>query len=184
MKYNHKKYNESSYNEILFLAILSESSTLSETFTKLVSVTKTDSQTSADMIGGSPSLAAFLGNVNIIQQAIRPFAYNYGLYNWYMYNRALDPDELLLMPIKGLSDSFSGLTDTLAQVWFYNRSITDTMSLTDLANLMAGPVIVDFLTCVESFFRIEITNKALNDILRLADWLSIDRRPSNHQWGS
>lgn len=43
--------------------------------------------------------------------------------------------------------------------------------------------LADFLF-TDEFFEIELTNKALYDVLRLSDWLSIERNPANSQWYS
>ena len=62
------------------------------------------------------------------------------------------------------------------------KLITELITLGESTLLFAiDPVFSDFLFLDENL-NIQVTNKALNDTVRLADWLSIERNPINSGW--
>lgn len=180
MQYNESQYNGDSYNLTNYTVTLVEAVTPADaTITKDISAVRTESQGTADAIGGSASLQAFLETVTIYQRANTPFAYNNGMYNQFMYNARADEDEILLMTTKALSDSLT-LTDAIGP-FVVLQLLSET--ITDIDTISFSSVLrpIDFIFLSE-FFRIEITNKALNETLRVADWLSIERNPVNNEW--
>lgn len=70
-------------------------------------------------------------------------------------------DVKLASPIKVLFDSMTVADATI--------SLMPDLGLTDLFFL-------------EDSINIQFTNKALNDTVRLADWLSIERSPAQNNW--
>jgi hypothetical protein len=179
MQYNESLYNGDSYDLTSYTQTLVETITPVDTLIKDISVLRTDSQGTADTLGGSASLQAFLETITILQRAKTPHAYNTGRYNDYMYNARLDEDEILLAPTKVLLDSLNPI-DYL-QPFVIDKVITELITDTDTLSLSAILVLNDFIFLSE-YFRIEITNKALHDTIRLADWLSIERTPVNNEW--
>jgi hypothetical protein len=178
-QYNDFQYNGEEYNLTAYVQSCTETVTASDDLTKSVSITRTDSQASADALSGNGNLAAFLETVSILQRAKTPFYYNGGGYNWYMYNARLDEDEVLLFVNKVLSDAMS-LSDFLAP-FVIEAVLSETISDADTLSFSTDTSFYDFVFLSE-YFRIEITNKALNDTLRVADWLSIERNPANSEW--
>jgi hypothetical protein len=180
MQYNESEYNGDSYNLTNYTQTLSETITDSDaTVAFSVSIVKTDSQGSADALSDGVSLAAMLDTITILQRAKTPFAYNNGRYNDYMYNARADEDEILLAPTKVLVESLSS-TDFM-QPFIIAKVITELITDVDILAFSGIHVLNDFIFLSE-YFRIEITNKALNDTIRLADWLSIERTPVNNEW--
>lgn len=180
MQYNESEYNGDEYNLTNYTQTLVETITPTDaTVAKSVSMLRTDSQGTADVISDGVSLTAFLETVSILQRAKTPFAYNNGMYNQYMYNARLDEDEILLLTIKALNDSISS-TDFL-QPFSISKVLLETLTETDVRIMMANKSLLEFLFLSE-FFQIEITNKALNDTVRLADWLTIKQNPQTIDW--
>lgn len=180
MQYNSSLYNSSSYDLTLFQVIYTESVSSADILTKSVGVVKTDSQGSADALSDGSSLTAFLETIRFDLRAATPFSYNSGRYNDYMYNRRLDEDEILLYAKKVLGDSISE-SDNVATVASYLRTLSDSFSEADTVLFMGTTVRDEFLFLSE-FFRIEISNKALNETLRVADWMTIKRLAGNTEW--
>lgn len=181
MQYNESLYNGGSYNLTSYTQALVETMTPADAApTFSIGIVKTDSQGSADAIGGSASLQAFLETVTIYQRANTPFAYNNGRYNDYMYNARADEDEILLMATKALSDSFT-TTDTLNSSAI--KLLNETIMGADATAILTPTKILDEFLFLSELHQIEITNKTLSDTVRLADWLSIERHPQVNNWG-
>lgn len=180
MQYNASLYNEDEYNLTEFDLNLLEDITSSDVLTKSIEITRTDSQGSADAISDGVSLAALLDTVTIYQRAQTPFAYNNGRYNDFMYNSRADEDEILLMPTKVLPENIFP-TDTLAP-FISIKGLSDIMSETDALLLFSSDFVYNDFVFLSELFRIEVTNKGLNDTIRMADWLSIERNPANDEW--
>lgn len=182
MQYNEKQYNESSYNFSLIAAALAETVATTDVLTKMPMMVRTDSQAAVDALGNGTTLAALLDSV-IFQHRARYYSTPYGAfsYNEAMYNVIEDDDEVLLMPIKALSDSMAS-SDDLATLWAAARILAETQPLVDATLVFViQPIFAEFLFLSE-FFRIEVTNKALNDELRMADWVQLERNPANNGW--
>lgn len=181
MQYNESLYNGDSYNLTNYSATLVETIAPTDAdVVKDVSVVRADSQGTADAIGGSASLQAFLETVTILQRAKTPHAYNTGMYNQYMYNARLDEDEILLMATKALVDTLT-LTDSL-EPFTIDKLLSEIMTETDTLSFSAQSILIEFVFLSE-LFNIQFTNKALNDIVRLGDWLSIKQNPQSDNWG-
>lgn len=179
MRYNDTQYNAGEYNFTLFVQNLSESMTESDTLTKSVISVRTESQATADVLSDSQSLAAFLETVSILQRATYGVVYNSVGYNEAMYNATVDNDELLLQIGKVLQDSV-GSTDAITTLNAI-KGLIESITETDVLLFIQSPMFNDFVFLSE-FIRIEITNKALNETLRLADWLTIKRKPGSNEW--
>lgn len=180
MQYNESQYNGDSYNLTNYSTTLVETITPSNAaLTFSVGLLRTDSQGTADAISGNAALQAFLDTVTIYQRAHTPFAYNNGRYNDYMYNARADEDEILLMATKALSDSIAS-SDTVGD-FIIDKLLSESVSETD-AILFASAVVYDDFIFLSEFFRIEITNKALNETLHLADWVTIKQNPQSEEW--
>lgn len=181
MQYNESLYNGDSYNLTNYTSTLVETIAPTDSGVAFsIGVVKTESQGTADAIGGSASLQAFLETITILQRAQTPFAYNNGTYNQYMYNARLDEDEILLMATKALMDSMT-LTDFL-QPFSIQKELLETISDIDTVTFMASSSLLDLVIC-DALAKVEISNKAVNETVRVADWLSIERRPANNEWG-
>lgn len=179
MQYNESEYNGDSYNLTNYALTLTESFSESDNLTKQISAVRTESQGTADALGGSATLQAFLETITIYQRANTPFAYNNGRYNDFMYNARADEDEILLMATKALSDSISS-SDVIGPFDVIHL-LSESISESDAMLFSTSQVLDDFIFISENF-RIETTNKALNETLRLADWVSIERTPVNNEW--
>lgn len=179
MKYNEKQYNGGSYDLTNYSSTLIESIAPADTLSKSVSSLRTESQATADAIGGSDTLQAFLETITILQRAKTPFAYNNGRYNDYMYNARADEDEILLMATKVLLDSVVS-SDFIAP-FSAQKALLETITDTDSISFSGATMMFDFVFLSE-YFRIEITNKALNETLLLADWLTIKQSPQSVEW--
>ena len=59
----------------------------------------------------------------------------------------------------------------------------ETISMADTLISTQEAAYFDLIFVEDPNFRIEISNKALSDTLRLADWLSIERTPHVDGWG-
>lgn len=180
MQYNESEYNGDSYDLTNYTSTLVETITPTDAdITKSISAIRTESQGTADTIGGSDTLQAFLETVTILQRALTPFAYNNGMYNQYMYNARMDEDEILLMATKILLDSIAS-TDVM-QPFNIEKVILETIADLDTITFIADTSYFDFVFLSE-FFRIEITNKALNETILTADWLTIKQSPQSMEW--
>lgn len=181
MQYNESQYNGDEYNLTNYTQTLVETvSPVEATLVKSMTTRRTESQGTADTIGGSDTLQAFLETVSILQRAKTPFAYNTGMYNQYMYNARLDEDEILLMATKVLLDTITP-SDFIAPFSIIHL-LTETITDTAIVFFMAT-IFLEESVFIDEFARVEISNKALNEIIRTADWLSIERRPVNQEWG-
>lgn len=180
MQYNESQYNGDSYNLTNYAVTLVETITpADDTVTKSITSLRIDSQATADVIGGSATLQAFLETVTILQRAHTPFAYNNGMYNQFMYNARLDEDEILLAATKVLVDAMSS-SDFLAP-FIIDKVLAETIMDTDVLSFSSARSVIDFVFLSE-FFRIEITNKALNDTVNVSDWLTIKQNPQSVEW--
>lgn len=180
MQYNSTTYNSGEYNFTLHDVNLSDSVTDSDTVTKNFNSLRIESQPSVDALSDAASLAALLETVTILQRASYGAVYNSFEYDGAMYNKTIDTDEVLLQVTKALVDTLT-LTDTLAP-FSSVKTLLDSLAETDVLVFSTQPILVDFVF-LSDFVRREITNKACNETLRLADWLSIERNPANIEWG-
>lgn len=181
MQYNESQYNGDSYNLTEYAQTLVETITPSDaTVAFSVGIVRMDSQGTADAISGNAALQAFLDTVTIYQRANTPFAYNNGRYNDFMYNVRTDEDEILLMPGKMLTGNDVVVTDEL-RPFLIDKVMLESFSESDVLSLTSQPLFDDFVFLSE-FFRIEITNKALDETLRLADWVTIKQNPQSEEW--
>lgn len=178
-QYNDQQYNGEEYNLTAYVQTCTETIAASDDLTKSVSVIRTDSQGTADALSGNDNLAAFLETVSILQRAKTPFYYNGGNYNWYMYNSRLDDDEIIILTIKALSDSI-GSSDFIAP-FMVEKLLSETVTDVDTLSFSASLSLFDFIFLSE-FFRIEITNKALNDTIQVNDWLTVKQSPQSVEW--
>lgn len=182
MQYNEDLYNGSGYNLTNYSSTLSETVTPSDAALAFsVGIVKTDSQGTADLLSDGVSLAAMMDTVTIYQRARTPFAYNNGMYDMFMYNARLDEDEILLMANKVFGDFFT-LTDSL-QPFLIIKNLTETFTEVDVLT-MAMEIMFTESLFLSDYARAEITNKALSGIVRLSDWLSIERNPPTNDWSN
>jgi hypothetical protein len=61
------------------------------------------------------------------------------------------------------------------------KLLTDSIMASDV-RIMALTHLMSDTAFFDDMIQIQFTNKALNDTLRLADWLSIERNPANNEW--
>lgn len=62
------------------------------------------------------------------------------------------------------------------------KVLNDALTVADAAIFFtSGLFLTDFIF-VDDLIQIQFTNKALNDTVRLSDWLSIERTPVNNEW--
>lgn len=62
------------------------------------------------------------------------------------------------------------------------KALNDSLAPIDATVLFAmSQNLFDFLF-LDEMIQIQFANKALSDTVRLADWLSIERNPSNNEW--
>jgi len=179
MQYNSTTYNSGEYNITAHDLNLAETIVDSDVLTKQFLLLRTESQPSVDALSDESSLAAFLETVNILQRATYGAVYNSVEYNAAMYNRTVDNDEVLLQVTKALFDSIDS-TDVITE-FTVAHLLSETITETDV--ILFGPTIaLDDFVFLSEFIRVEITNKACNETVRLADWLSIERNPANTEW--
>lgn len=179
MQYNSTTYNSGEYNITAHDLTLSDSFSETDVLTKQIFAVKTESQPSVDALSDADSLAAFLDTITILQRATYGNPYNSIEYNAAMYNRTVDNDEVLLQVTKVLQDSITS-SDFIAP-FSVQKSLLETITETDTIIFFSDLMLNDFVF-ISEFIRVEITNKALNETLRLADWLSIERNPVNNEW--
>lgn len=181
MQYNESQYNGDSYNLTNYTQTLVETITPSDAaLTFSVGMVRTDSQGTADALSDGVTLAAILDTVTIYQRAHTPFAYNNGRYNDFLYNLRADEDEILLMAGKMLTGDAIILTDEL-RPFLIEKVLLESFTESDVLSFIVQPIFDEFVFLSE-FFRIEITNKALNETLRLADWVTIKQNPQSEEW--
>lgn len=61
------------------------------------------------------------------------------------------------------------------------KTLSDSLTLASSIIFLDSIFLADF-TFMDDMIQIQFTNKALNDTIRLADWLSIERNPVNNEW--
>lgn len=179
MQYNAYQYNASEYDLINYSVNLSDSMTETDTLAKMPQMVRTDSQGSIDALSDGVSLAALLDTVTIYQRARTPFSYNNGRYNDYTYNQRFDDDEILLMATKALTDSFA-LSDTVGD-FVVAHLINESLGSADTLSFSPTTSMDDFIFLSE-FFNIQVSNKALNETLRVADWVGLKQNPQSQEW--
>jgi hypothetical protein len=172
MEYNQNEYNASQYDLTQFSQTCTEALSEADVLTKSAISVRVDSQATADAISDGATLAAFLETVNIYQHAYTQLAYNNSRYNWNMYNRRFDEDEILLRAMKVLTESQSS-SDVITAFSSF-KALADSLSYSAALFLQPSPVLDEFVYLSESF-RIEVANKAFMDIIRMNDWLQIKK---------
>ena len=159
--------------------VATESMTLSDTLTKSVSMTLQDSQNTVDAISDGVSLSAFMDNLRLGPTGIGTLFGTY-MFGEAMWQKTEIDGNLLLMPIKVLTDTMT-LSDTL-QPFSISKELLETLTLSSANTFEIDQVLSDFLFFDEDI-KVEITNKALNDSIRLNDWLTVKLKPASEPWG-
>ena len=155
--YNTTYYNADQYNLTADLLALSEAITPTDaTITKSIFTLRQDSMAEMDTIGHN------IGPDEIM-------------------------DMLLLTELRTFSVSFPR-ADSLALIQTFAAlldlaALLETIISTDAIMHESQPALFDIIFVEDPNFIIEISNKALSDTVRLADWLSIERTPSVDGWG-
>lgn len=181
MQYNSTTYNGGEYNLTAHDVNLFDSVTETDDLTKEAGIVKTESQASVDALSDGVSLAAMLDTITILHRASYGNPYNSFSYNESAYNGVFDDDEVLLSIGKVLDDSLS-TTDVLAP-FVLEKNLAETIASVDVITSVATTKsLLEFLF-VSELFSIQVTNKAVGDTIRLADWLSIERSPASDNWG-
>lgn len=181
MQYNSTTYNAGEYNITAHDLNLSDILTETDELSKMPGIIRTDSQASVDALSDGVSLAAFLDAVTIRHQATYGNPYNSFSYNEATYNAVYDDDEVLLQIGKVLEDTTT-LTDAIGP-FVSEKVLLETITGSDvITSFDSVKSLLDFVFMSE-LFNIQFTNKALNETLRLADWLSIERNPQVNNWG-
>lgn len=68
------------------------------------------------------------------------------------------------------------------QVASFLKALSDALTVADSSvTFLVDLSFVDFLF-LDDAIQIQFANKALNDTVRLADWLSIERNPAHNGW--
>lgn len=154
--YNAAYYNDEQYNLTADLLSLSDTVTPTDAdVTKSVTSLRQDSMTEVDTLG-----------------------HNVG------------PDELMdmiaCMDVRTMSAVFvredtMSFADAVLNT-FLQDILAETITLTDALISLQDLFMVESVFVDESAFRAEITNKALSDTIRLADWFSVERNPQSSDW--
>lgn len=182
MQYNSTTYNAGEYNITAHDVNLSDILTETDNLSKMPGIIRTDSQSSVDALSDGVSLAAFLDTITIRHQASYGNPYNSFSYNEATYNAVFDDDEVLLQIGKFLDGDSVTLMDTVGS-FVLEKTLLETITGSDvITSFDSVKSLLDFVFMSE-LFTIQVTNKALNETLRLADWLSIERNPQVNNWG-
>jgi hypothetical protein len=152
MQYNSGRYNEHQYNNDFYSLSLLESLSESDTISKSISIVKTETESLADTHILNDTMSALLETLS-------------------------SSDIRLMLPYLtevetlALSATFSPLPEKLcAEILNLSASLTS-----DVAT-----VLIEFIF-FNSDIRVEITNKSLQDQVRLNDWLEL-RKPFVEYW--
>lgn len=155
--YNETYYNADQYNLTADLLALSETLTPTDaTITKSITSLRQDSMAEIDTISQNIGPDEIMDMIALTE--LRTYSMS--------FPRA---DSLALVEL------FAALLDKAA--------LLESISSTDVLVRQALPALFDIVFVEDPNFIIEISNKALSDTVRLADWLSIERTPSVDGWG-
>lgn len=182
MQYNETQYNNASYNFTQFALGCLETITPTDSLTKSVSIIKTDSQASVDALSDGVSLHAILDSVQFVHRARYANPYGAFGYNEAMYNLIEDDDEVLLTVFKAITDAI-GSADSLAYIWTAYKTLAETITGSSAITAFDVTTVLLETVFILETTRVEISNKALNESIRTADWLTIDRKPAQEEWG-
>lgn len=62
------------------------------------------------------------------------------------------------------------------------KALSDSLSSADATVFFSVDQFLTDFAFLDDLIQIQFTNKALNDTIRLADWVSIERTPVNNEW--
>ena len=82
--------------------------------------------------------------------------------------------------LKSISEAVSSVDADVTQP---TKVFVETLGSAVVITFSGQKLFVD-VAVLDEVFRVDITNKALTDVVRLGDWLSIRRSPVNNEWFS
>ena len=154
MQYNTGRYNEHQYNTDFYSLLLSDSLSATDSdVVKDIFITKSDSTSLSESQVVDDTLAVLTEVITSTDV------------------RTLIP---YLTEVETITLSGTLLPFTISQV------LLDTITLADVKTFSMATCLMDFLFFSE-LIKVEITNKALNDTIRLNDWISI-KKPFVEYW--
>lgn len=162
-------FGEEEFSMTMFLLSLSETVTMTDTIAKKIFITLQDSQNTVDSISDGVSLTAFHENILLGNAGLGVLFgdWNFGQTTFMKSDLG---GNLLLMPIKVLPETIT-LSDFLAP-FAISKTLTDILTLASSITFSDSFFLSDVMFLSESI-RVEITNKALSDSIRLNDWLQM-----------
>lgn len=171
-------FGESNFAYSVFVVTCTETITSTDTIAKSVSITLQDSQNSVDAISDGVSLAAFMDVVPLGNAGIGVLFgdWNFGTTTW---EKSDIGGNLLLMTGKLFQENLTP-TDALAP-FTIGKGLFDAVMSADVISFATEHALLDFIFMTD-LARVEISNKALNDSIRLNDWLTMKLLPSE-PWG-
>jgi hypothetical protein len=152
MQYNSGRYNEHQYNTDFYSLLLSDSLAPSDSLTKYVFIVKLDSSSLSDSRTMSDTVHNLLETIT-------------------------SSDVRKMLPQLTKSETVI-LSDVLLPFSVY-KALSETVTLSSVITFDVSQILMDFIFFSE-YIKVEITNKALNDTIRINDWLSIQKSPVSH----
>lgn len=171
-------FGETNFAFSLFVANCNETITSTDTIAKSVSLTLQDSQNSVDAVSDGVSLAALMDVIPLGNAGIGVLFGDW-LFGEITWEKADIGGNLLLMANKVMTEGIV-FTDAIGP-FTANKALFDALMSTDAINFATDHELLDFLF-MSDLARVEISNKALSDEIRMNDWLTIKVLPSE-PWG-
>lgn len=154
--YNEIYYNENLYNAAVLVLALFES------------LTSSDARTIDDLQG---TLSEAITMADTLQR----------YFNGAIFNETLTPTDVILNQAQISKLDIMTLTDAFTATVL--KSLLETMTLSDLRTMAQSRQFVESLVLVDILTKF-ISDKRLNDSLRLQDWLNIKKNPAEQVWGN
>lgn len=149
-QYNTHQYNTKEYNAHVFVLNLFET------------ITSTDAETNADSM--------LRQEVITIVDNLQKF------FDGQILSDSIVPNDVLLNQAQIVKLDSLALTDT--RTMNVLKVLLETMTLSDVRTMMMQTQLADFILMVDTLTKY-ISDKRLNDSIRLQDWLSIKRQSAN-----
>lgn len=153
--YNEIYYNENCYNAAVLVLALFE--TLTSTDAKVFD----DSVTHAELF-------TLMDNLQKI-------------FNGAIFNEMLTPSDVLLNQAQIAKLDILALTDVRTASFI--KLLLETMTLADVREMVLSRTFGDAVVLLDTLTKF-ISNKGLNDTIRVQDWLSIKKNPAENIWSN
>lgn len=178
-QYNGIQYNEAQYGFAELALNLFDTVTPSDaTITKVISLSLTDTQVIVDVLAKAITMAALTESVGSSDDDNLGSLYNIPQYNTIQYGIGGSGYGFMKKMIVTKSEAITS-TDTL--VTEAQKLFTEAISSGDTLIKNPMPRLTESVFMAEIFQR-EISNEALNDEIKIADWIIIERKPIVRPW--